>query len=74
MDELWLEMSSKQMVMIIKRYWSVVNKGKTTKGLPTMIIAHTVKGKGVSFMENQIDWHGRAPNKEEFEKAMLELQ
>jgi transketolase len=57
-----------------KALLEAVNKGKTTKGLPTMIIAHTVKGKGVSFMENQIDWHGRAPNKEEFEKAMLELQ
>jgi len=40
---------------------------------PTAIIAHTVKGKGVSFMENNPDFHGRAPNKEEYEKAMREL-
>ena len=43
-------------------------------GKPTMIIAHTVKGKGVSFMENDCAWHGRAPNKEEFERALAELQ
>ena len=41
---------------------------------PSVIIAHTVKGKGVSFMENQCDWHGRAPNQDEFERAMAELQ
>lgn len=42
-------------------------------GQPTVIIAQTVKGKGVSFMENQASWHGVAPNKEQFEKAMAEL-
>ena len=42
-------------------------------GSPTVIIAHTVKGKGVSFMENQASWHGVAPNREQFEKAMAEL-
>ncbi len=40
---------------------------------PTVIIAHTVKGKGVSFMENQASWHGVAPNREQYEKAMAEL-
>lgn len=40
---------------------------------PTAIIANTVKGKGVSFMENVAGWHGKAPNKEEYEKALLEL-
>lgn len=40
---------------------------------PTAIIAHTVKGKGVSFMENQAGWHGKAPNDEEMEKALAEL-
>jgi transketolase len=40
---------------------------------PTVIVAHTVKGKGVSFMENQASWHGVAPNREQFEKAMAEL-
>ena len=43
-------------------------------GQPTMIIAHTVKGKGVSFMENDCAWHGRAPSEEEFEQALAELQ
>lgn len=40
---------------------------------PTAIIANTIKGKGVSFMENNAGWHGKAPSKEDFEKAMLEL-
>ena len=42
-------------------------------GRPSMIIAHTVKGKGVSFMENNPDFHGRAPNKDEYELALKEL-
>ena len=41
---------------------------------PTAIIAKTVKGKGVSYMENQVSWHGSAPNKEQYEKAMEELE
>ncbi len=41
---------------------------------PHVIIANTVKGKGVSFMENNVGWHGRGPNKEEYEKAMKELE
>ncbi len=41
---------------------------------PCMIIAHTVKGKGVSFMENNLDFHGRAPTPEEAEKALRELE
>lgn len=45
-----------------------------TKGKPTAIICKTIKGKGVSFMENQIDWHGKAPNDEEYEIAMQELK
>ncbi len=44
------------------------------KGKPQMIISHTVKGKGVSFMENQCGWHGKAPNQEEFERALAELE
>jgi len=43
------------------------------KGKPTMIIAHTVKGKGVSFVENKAEWHGISPKKEEYEKAIAEL-
>lgn len=42
-------------------------------GKPNMIIAHTVKGKGVSYMENMVGWHGKAPNDEEYEKAIAEL-
>ena len=45
----------------------------TVKGKPTAIIAKTVKGKGVSFMENQASWHGTAPNDEQYEIAMKEL-
>ena len=42
-------------------------------GKPVCIVAETVKGKGVSFMENQVGWHGKAPNDEQFEQAMAEL-
>lgn len=48
-------------------------EAKATKGMPTAIIAHTVKGKGVSFMEDQAGWHGKAPNDEEYAIAMDEL-
>jgi transketolase len=43
-------------------------------GQPTAIIAKTVKGKGVSFMENQVGWHGKAPNEEEYQIAMRDLE
>ncbi len=46
---------------------------RNVKGKPTCIIAETVKGKGVSFMENQVKWHGKAPNEEEFKQAIEEL-
>ena len=49
-------------------------EAKATKGRPTAIIAHTVKGKGVSFMENQVGWHGTAPNDEQYAVAMEELE
>ena len=49
------------------------NKAKTIKGKPTVIIAKTIKGKGVSFMENVADWHGKAPKEEEYKLAMEEL-
>ncbi len=48
-------------------------EARETKGMPTCIVAHSVKGKGVSFMENQASWHGKAPNDEEFAAAMAEL-
>jgi len=50
-----------------------LDKAKQTKEKPTMIIAHTVKGKGISFMEGKFQWHGKAPNKEEYEIALQEL-
>ena len=49
-------------------------EAKTVKGQPTAIIAKTLKGKGVSYMENQAGWHGNAPNDEEYEIAMKELE
>lgn len=51
-----------------------VNTAKETKGKPTMIVAHSVKGKGVSYMENDASWHGNAPNKELTEQAIKELE
>jgi len=49
-------------------------EAKTVKGQPTMILAKTIKGKGVSYMENQAGWHGKAPNAEEFAQAKSELE
>lgn len=49
------------------------NKADECKGKPTCIVAKTVKGKGVSFMEDKCDWHGSAPNAEQYEQAMAEL-
>ena len=48
-------------------------KAKETKGMPTAIVAKTVKGKGVSYMENQVNWHGAAPNEELYNQAVAEL-
>ncbi len=50
-----------------------LDDAETMKGKPTIIVAKTVKGKGVSFMEGDVGWHGKAPNKEETEKALAEL-
>ena len=50
------------------------DEAKATKGMPTAIIMKTVKGKGVSFMENCADWHGKAPNNEQCEIAMADLE
>jgi transketolase len=50
------------------------DEAAATKGQPTMILARTIKGKGVSFMENQAGWHGKAPNAEEFAQAKAELE
>jgi len=58
----------------IKQILEAYACAQAIKGKPTIIIAHTIKGKGVSFMENVVDFHGRAPNKEELERALKELE
>ncbi len=52
---------------------TVLQKAKTVKGKPSAIIANTIKGKGVKYMENQVGWHGKAPNEEQYNEAMKEL-
>lgn len=49
-------------------------EARETKGMPTAIIAHSIKGKGVSFMENNVSWHGTAPNDEQYAVAMADLE
>ncbi|MBP3314266.1 MAG: transketolase [Clostridia bacterium] len=53
---------------------AALNEARATKGKPTAIIAKTVKGKGVSYMEDQVGWHGSAPNDEQYEKAVAEIR
>jgi transketolase len=65
-----IEINGHDMRQILSAY----QDAKKIKGKPTIIIARTVKGKGVSFMENVCDFHGRAPTKEEAEKALKELE
>ena len=64
-----IEIDGHNMQQILSAY----DEAKTIKGKPSIIIAHTVKGKGVSFMENVVDFHGRAPTADEAEKALKEL-
>ncbi|MBO5364916.1 MAG: transketolase [Clostridia bacterium] len=52
---------------------AAVEEAKTIKGKPTLILAKSIKGKGVSYMENQAGWHGAAPNQEQYEQAVSEL-
>ena len=65
-----IEIDGNNMGEIIK----ALELAKTIKEKPTCIIARTIKGKGVSFMEGKAEWHGKAPNEEEFEKAIIELK
>jgi transketolase len=58
----------------IKKILSAYLEAEKIRGKPSIIIAHTIKGKGVSFMENVVDFHGRAPTKEEAERALKELE
>jgi transketolase len=57
----------------LEKLMDAFDKANSLKGKPTVIIAHTVKGKGVSFIENKVEWHGIAPKKEECERAVQEL-
>ena len=57
----------------IDKLYQVLSEAKAHTGCPTVVLAQTVKGKGVSYMENQADWHGTAPNKEQYAAAMKEL-
>ena len=50
------------------------DEAKTVKGKPTVIIATSVKGKGVSYMENQVKWHGSAPNDQQYAQAVEEIK
>lgn len=58
----------------IEQIINAFEKAKTVKEKPTVIIARTIKGKGISFMENIADWHGKAPKEEEYKVAMKELK
>ena len=53
---------------------AALDEARATKGMPTAIIMKTVKGKGVSYMENSVDWHGKAPNEEQYNIAMEDLE
>ena len=65
------EIDGHDMVQIVE----VFDKIRAAKnGKPKFINAHTVKGKGVDYMENNLDWHGNAPNKEQYESAMAQLE
>ncbi len=57
----------------IQELITAFEQAKKVKGKPTVIIANTIKGKGVSFMENEASWHGKAPNEEQYMQAMKEL-
>ena len=58
------------MIIIIDAF----DVARNIKGKPVCIIAKTIKGKGVSFMENKAEWHGKAPNEEQYRQAMEELK
>ena len=57
----------------MEKLMDAFDEAKKTKGLPSLVLAHTVKGKGISFVENKVGWHGIAPKKEEYERAVAEL-
>jgi transketolase len=58
----------------IEAIYAACEEARATKGKPTMVVAHTIKGKGVPFMENVVDWHGKAPSEEQAEDAVSHLE
>ena len=58
----------------VSQILAAIEIAKRSKGLPSLIILNTIKGKGVSFMENQAGWHGKAPSAEQVEQALKELE
>ena len=58
----------------MKEIIHAIDDARKIEGKPTVIIAHTIKGKGVSFMEGAVGFHGKAPNDEEYKQAMHELE
>ncbi len=64
-----IEIDGNNLTEVINAY----NQAKSVKGRPTVVVAHTIKGKGVSFMENKADFHGTAPTPAEVEIALKEL-
>lgn len=56
-----------------KQIFDALDKARAHKGQPSVIVAHTIKGKGVSFMENIVEWHGKTPNEAEYKAALAEL-
>lgn len=64
-----IELDGHDIQAVVEAY----RQAKVCKGKPTVLMANTIKGKGVSFMENAVDWHGKGPNDEEYEIAMKEL-
>lgn len=65
-----IELDGHDMASVLQAF----RMAKVSKGKPTVLIANTVKGKGVSFMENDCNWHGNAPSAEQLEKALAEIQ
>lgn len=58
----------------VRAIHAACNEAKATSGRPTLVVAHTVKGKGVPFMENVVDWHGKAPSEEQAEEAISHIE
>ena len=60
--------------MILKKLFKALDEATDARDRPSVIIAHTIKGKGVSFMEGDHKWHGKAPNAEQLAKALEQLK